>query len=306
MATDFIMPRFPDQHAYTQAIYNQSTAHPPSSQFPPQNYPQISPLSTSNPSNTSGPQSPKSHYGRQVRPLYMPAVLRPNEHPSKPRCDSRSDSTFELVDTAGTSPVRPNSSYLGLAGLNALNRLRRRSTDEKKKQPKDDLQGWNLDVFPAVTDMPTRRHWKPDAESTICDEPTCKRYFSYFTRRHHCRRCGNIFCDLHSSHEIPLDQNAEYNPRAPTLSRACNHCFSEFSVWRSRTNSQVSSTASSEANLHMLAHGHQRSYSHQVTGGSSTPIVASPAAINTPNPLNNLQTPDAAASVPRDWNWSTF
>ncbi|KAJ2894156.1 hypothetical protein MKZ38_007902 [Zalerion maritima] len=346
MATDFIMPR-PDQQAHHPAFLNQNAVQSiPRTPFQSSNYSQISPLSTSNSNNNTAanasPQSPKGHYGRQVRPLYMPAVLRPNEHPSKPH---RADSTG-ATDSTGTSPVRPNSSYLTLAGFGALNRLRRRSTDESKKcsiVAEDNSIGWNLDVFPVVTDLPTRKHWKPDPDSTICDEPTCKRYFNYFTRRHHCRRCGNIFCDLHSPHEIPLDQNAEYNPRAPVPSRSCSHCYSEYSAWRSRTNSQASSTASSEANLHMLAHhginqyhhgnhgvvasagarvagvasagvhghGHQRSQSHHqiISSTGSSPILASPAAINVANPLGNLThvgSPDAAASVPRDWNWSTF
>ena len=150
---------------------------------------------------------------------------------------------------------------------------------------------------------------QPDSESTICDEPTCKRYFSYFTRRHHCRRCGNIFCDQHSSYGIPLDQHAEYNPRANALSRSCNHCYSEYNAWRSRTNSQASSTASSEASLHVLSRGRQFNQGQGITpspGSSLTP--ASPAAINTPNPtsLNNVRSPDGAGSLPRYWDWSTF
>ena len=83
-----------------------------------------------------------------------------------------------------------------------------------------------------------------DNDATICDEPSCRRHFNYWTRRHHCRKCGNIFCDSHSSYDVPLDQDANYNPRG-TPSRACSHCHTDFEVWRSRTNSAASSDDSS-------------------------------------------------------------
>jgi FYVE zinc finger len=128
---------------------------------------------------------------------------------------------------------------------------------------------------------------QPDSESSVCDHPTCKKYFSYFTRRHHCRKCGNIFCDTHSSYQIPLDQEANYNPRGISC-RACAHCYSQFKEWRSRTNSQSSSLVSSDGN---------------VADGIMSPIIASPTtAVGVGLP----RTPDVAHSVPRDWNWSTF
>lgn len=105
-------------------------------------------------------------------------------------------------------------------------------------------------------------------------------------RRHHCRKCGNIFCDSHSAFQVPLDQDVRFNPRASPV-RACGHCYGEFKEWRSRTNSQASSAASSELN----------------SGATpTTPIMAtSPTATKIPSRAS-----DAAQSVPRDWNWSTF
>jgi hypothetical protein len=171
---------------------------------------------------------------------------------------------------------------MNVPGLATIQRLSRRSTGESTKCPEG---GWDLELFPEVTDVPTRNHWKPDVESTICDDPTCKRTFNYFVRRHHCRRCGNIFCDQHSSYEIPLDQDANYNPRAE-LSRTCSHCFEQYKAWHSRNNSQTSSSASSDVQ-------------HTTP---PTPVAAVPGKKG----LELAKSPDAAASVPRDWNWSTF
>ncbi|MBK2123773.1 FYVE zinc finger domain-containing protein [Fangia hongkongensis] len=35
----------------------------------------------------------------------------------------------------------------------------------------------------------------PDSKASSCMSDSCTRSFDFFTRRHHCRRCGNIFCD---------------------------------------------------------------------------------------------------------------
>jgi len=37
--------------------------------------------------------------------------------------------------------------------------------------------------------------WKPDNQASKCENLKCSAAFSFVTRRHHCRRCGGIFCD---------------------------------------------------------------------------------------------------------------
>jgi hypothetical protein len=283
---------------------HQQSAHAFASQpFQPYQPPsqQISPLSTS---TSASPTSPKSYHGRQVRPLYMPAVLRPTEHSS--RASSNKPEDLDEIERVQSS----NSSFVRLGGLSALGRLSRRSTGDSGKCMDGD---WNLDLFPKPTAQPTREHWKvsssatlliglymnanargerqPDQRSAMCDEPTCTRHFTYWTRRHHCRRCGNIFCDNHSLFNIPLDQDANYNPKG-TISRACSHCYEEFQVWRSRTNSQASSEDSSIIRMAQTA--------------PSSPLGATPTACGAPDSSQKAKTIEIAASVPRDWNWSTF
>ncbi|KAI1375025.1 FYVE-domain-containing protein [Hypoxylon crocopeplum] len=278
MATDFIMPRLPEQpqahfYPYQQPPPTQSQ----SPTYPSQGYQsqQISPLSTSN--NTS-PTSPKPYHRQRLRPLYMPAVLRPTEHPSKKIVGRKTEAQED------ESQLSSSNSFISLAGLGALSRLSRRTTGDSENGVDGE---WNLDLFPKPTAQPTRQHWKPDPESSICDEPSCMRHFNYWTRRHHCRKCGNIFCDSHSAFDIPLDQDANYNPRGAP-SRACSHCFSEFKAWRSRTNSQASSDSSSAGRESRTA--------------PTSPAVSTPATIQG----SHGQHQEVAMSVPRDWNWSTF
>lgn len=289
MATDLIMPTLPggqqSQHYFPQRPQRPQHQRSQSYQIP--TGPQISPSgheSTSPDSNGSTSSSPRAYHTRQVRPMYMPAALRPNLFPSKKTKtsavdDGGSGSSIESDVTLR----RTNGSMISLPGMSVFGgRLSRVSTGESTRSSVDG--DFDLETFPAVTSLPSRTHWKADAESSVCDDATCKRTFNYFTRRHHCRRCGNIFCDSHSVFVVPLDQNANFNPRAPT-SRTCGHCFEEYKVWYSRNSSRTSSTTSSEI--------------HQTT--PSAPIKAGAAADH-----SLPRGPEAAASVPRDWNWSTF
>lgn len=134
---------------------------------------------------------------------------------------------------------------------------------------------------------------QPDSESSVCDEPACTRYFTYFRRRHHCRRCGNIFCDMHSLYTIPLDQDANYHPRG-SRSRSCEHCWSEYRGWQIARSSRSNSESSQD---------------DPQTPTTPTVVCAgngAKSALGSVFGKGQGMSESLAASVPRDWNWSTF
>jgi hypothetical protein len=66
--------------------------------------------------------------------------------------------------------------------------------------------------------------WQPDSEVSEC--PICKRQFSVFFRRHHCRKCGRVVCNDCSPHRItiprqfivhPPDTSAATHSRSPSI-----------------------------------------------------------------------------------------
>ncbi|KAI0049434.1 FYVE-domain-containing protein [Auriscalpium vulgare] len=86
-----------------------------------------------------------------------------------------------------------------------------------------------------------RRLWKPDADAPHCDTFLCSKPFSLLDRRHHCRKCGGVFCAACSSRTTPLLDTtalpflnpphgvalATYaSPAAPLApARVCDACF---------------------------------------------------------------------------------
>ncbi|KAL3424759.1 FYVE-type zinc finger-containing protein C9B6.03 [Phlyctema vagabunda] len=287
MATEFAMP------------VQQFTSSPSSAQFtiPGAHSQQISPVdsATATPSNHS-PTSPRTSFpsylpqgmARQLRtprsPLYVPAVLRPTDAPRRP------------VKSSPLTP--PHSKHNSFDDAENIKALSRRSTGDSGKFGLGAITEaeWSTEGLGRVTGPPSRGHWKEDQLSEVCDDTACTRYFSYFTRRHHCRRCGNIFCDSHSNYMIPLDQDANYHPRGVN-SRACHHCWNDYNTWQmarfSRSNSDTSvsdlpdipSTPTVECAVNKGMRGAMGSVFGQKNQG-------------TPESLG--------ASVPRDWHWSTF
>ncbi|CAN6181563.1 unnamed protein product [Urochloa humidicola] len=63
-------------------------------------------------------------------------------------------------------------------------------------------------------------HWVPDEAVSKCT--ACAADFSAFNRRHHCRNCGDIFCDKCTQGRTPLTTDADAQPV-----RVCDRCMAE-------------------------------------------------------------------------------
>ncbi|KIW04853.1 uncharacterized protein PV09_04035 [Verruconis gallopava] len=254
--------------------------HPISSQ-PYTSQAQFTPPSSSDTVSTvTSPVSPRASWNipqhlqmhtRQIRqpkgPMYVPAVLRPTEKPvrsSPPKSRGMQYGSPESLDEFGVSE-RPSGVVPGMSRI---------VTEE-----------WNEDVLGPVTGAPSRNHWKPDTASSCCDDSTCGREFTFFNRRHHCRRCGRIFCSEHSSHSVPLDHHARFHPEGQK-GRACNSCWSDYRTWETARVSRSNSTNSRDGSL------------------PGTPSIPLPGKRGFNDGVKAAAS--VAKSVPRDWNWSTF
>ncbi|KAF4447394.1 hypothetical protein F53441_9072 [Fusarium austroafricanum] len=58
-----------------------------------------------------------------------------------------------------------------------------------------------------------RPRWQPDNEVTYC--PICHTQFSFFIRKHHCRKCGKVVCAACSPHRIIIPHQYIVRPPGP-------------------------------------------------------------------------------------------
>ncbi|EKD19110.1 uncharacterized protein L3040_007223 [Drepanopeziza brunnea f. sp. 'multigermtubi'] len=276
MANGFAMPVQPFTASPTQyTLFN-------SQQTPPINPETATPSNTSPTSPRSGVpahvQQQSSHLRPRKSPMYVPAVLRATEPPRR---------------TARQSPLTPPlSKDNNLDEWETARTLSRKQSGDSGKSGLGEIveAEWSSLGLGEVTALPTRKHWKPDAESAICDDTTCHAYFGLLSRKHHCRRCGNIFCGRHSSHAVPLDQDANYHPEGAKV-RACEYCYGDYLRWKIALSSR-SNSESSDPNE------------------PPTPTVSCPASrvarLGSVFGMGPGEPQSLAASVPRDWHWSTF
>lgn len=281
MATSFQQPQNPyafqqQQNNYYRSNYSQPNFTPPSSITPP--------ASNISPTNVLAP--PKQIYAQRSCG-YVPAALRPTEMPQRlrrPDTPPRSaHSSFESSSSSNASrgskslPVTPTDDINSF--MAPLSQVTRVVTDE-----------WNEELG-EVTGQPTRGHWKPDASATCCTSPTCGIVFSFMARRHHCRRCGSIFCFSHSSRVVPLDQEARFHPKG-VPGRSCDECYSDYKIWQSERKSRASSIASGGT-----ATPPANSLDSEIRGADFLGIKPKKQ-----DPTQHLSNQESVS----DWNWSTF
>jgi hypothetical protein len=124
-----------------------------------------------------------------------------------------------------------------------------------------------------------------DSSTTVCSAPDCQSQFGFFNRRHHCRKCGNIFCAQHSALQVRLNEHALFHPEGD-VQRACDRCYHQFREWeKTRSSRQNSDSSGSSSNSTHAVH------------------IGMPATAKRPD---NQRVGSIASSFQGAWNWSTF
>ncbi|XP_041354044.1 zinc finger FYVE domain-containing protein 21-like isoform X2 [Gigantopelta aegis] len=54
--------------------------------------------------------------------------------------------------------------------------------------------------------------WVPDDQFQYCMNPDCQGKFHFMNRRHHCRRCGKVFCNKCCEAKLPLPRMCFVDP----------------------------------------------------------------------------------------------
>ncbi|KAF8624836.1 hypothetical protein AX15_005719 [Amanita polypyramis BW_CC] len=180
--------------------------------------------------------------------------------------------------------------------------------------------------YPLTSDVITRLNehlavllpkylWKSDYLASHCDRFGCSIRFSIFERRHHCRKCGGVFCNscssrttrlldtsfldfLHPPRGVPI--SAFDSPTSPVIDcRVCDDCWDQIHGYsRSSQSSESSSSLFSEPSSISLC---SSPMSPSTSGESSlcSSVVATPlnAPCMSPRKTQSLHTTSSASSV---------
>ncbi|EUC65630.1 zinc finger, FYVE-type protein [Rhizoctonia solani AG-3 Rhs1AP] len=237
------------------------------------------------------------------------AAPQPPSAPSSAYSDEDLEGSLES-DTASTSsgPSTPGATQPASPSRPALSLLITQMRPKYPVRPNERL---------AV--LLPKSLWKPDNMADECDIWTCTTRFSLFERRHHCRKCGGVFCQACSSQQTllldttnlpffypPADLSLADGPPGPMVnSRVCDDCNAL--IYGRPTPSSIASQ-SSTCSLPTLSH------SVSSASSSSVPFPSRPALSRTSSNLsserarlrrNSAQQPRSSSSSVRSVNFNS-
>lgn len=177
---------------------------------------------------------------------------------------------------------------------------------------------------------PTRKHWLKDEAVSKCGIRSCNKHFNFFERRHHCRKCGGIYCNEHTSHYLYINHLAQFTTGGRgTLSKVCDYCIGEYNEFiknefgvdvHSTGHRSARKTKSSAPLLPSKRHPKAQSNRQPGDAGSNgsnsnynSAIVDKlgtiPSGISTIHSMKKdggNRSDQLVGSVPANWSWSSF
>ncbi|KAH7388299.1 hypothetical protein KP509_16G069000 [Ceratopteris richardii] len=94
-----------------------------------------------------------------------------------------------------------------------------KSADQDSDKKKSNFVNW-MQLRTRQLAPEEKQHWVPDEAVTKCS--ACANQFGPFLRRHHCRNCGDVYCDKCTNGRTALTADED----APVV-RVCDHCLAE-------------------------------------------------------------------------------
>ena len=163
---------------------------------------------------------------------------------------------------------------------------------------------------PRLTGEIVLPRWQPDSEVSEC--PICKRTFTFWFRKHHCRKCGRVVCTSCSPHRITIPRQFIVHPPADlTSGMVCNESVNIEVIDLTEEDGQPGSANHAPVSSPDVPHGHDRRLDSALGGGQEVrlcnpcvpdPNPAPPPTYPSPNPLafSSFPAPETVPFVARE------
>ncbi|KAG4301134.1 hypothetical protein PCK1_002444 [Pneumocystis canis] len=73
--------------------------------------------------------------------------------------------------------------------------------------------------------MVTKDHWCMEIENAVCSIVSCQKPLVSKMECVNCRKCGKLFCNIHTLYQIKLSKEARHDPIHGIWSRVCKYCY---------------------------------------------------------------------------------
>lgn len=155
---------------------------------------------------TAGPARDNGGSSRSILPHRSVSMVLPSSRTRTSISAAPGSSFATAIDISSSPPGTPRASTSGeqLPGLS-----RRENPTPWINQPRSVTPLPN-DISPPLTDMALPK-WQADSDVSEC--PICGVVFSFWHRKHHCRKCGRVVCASCSPHRITIPR--QYIVRPP-------------------------------------------------------------------------------------------
>ncbi|KAI0177698.1 FYVE zinc finger protein [Pestalotiopsis sp. NC0098] len=85
---------------------------------------------------------------------------------------------------------------------------------------------------PALLDPPfdpddiiTKSHWQRTGYNDVCTDPACGKGLGAVNGSINCRKCGRLFCEVHTMYQMKLSRSATHEPTRGHWYRVCETCY---------------------------------------------------------------------------------
>jgi hypothetical protein len=230
------------------------------------------------------------HQIKELRnPMYTPAVLRVTQSMHD------GESPFDHLQKSMTS-----SSQNSISSMDS-----NQSQDSNTKVNPGSLGSRNYDEV--LRAPPTRRHWVKDESVMKCSIVTCPKVFNFFERRHHCRKCGRIYCKEHTSHYLYINHLAQFTTGGRgTLCKVCDLCIEDYNQFI-KNEFGISNTTKHVTQPPVVGTEPQVSKTKKMEFKPvNKKLNLSSTQRTGPSESHERGNDQLVGSVPANWSWSSF